>query len=239
MRIYTLGLDKPLVEELEVQFDGPGVKTLDADSDSVEQMLHQETSIPVCVLDPAEVDKGLMDHLLSLRKQVLSLRLVAISSNSDPGLLGRMVSLGIDSFIPRGLSLDRIVERLETKLVQFDSSLERNRRRHVRIMPSDDDRAVFQFRLADGDEQLSGRIINISLGGALLEPNRDPEPLGLEPGQNHLGLKVDLMGREGETGFEAIFVGKGQIGARFHDQAEGFSPMIYHYIRAHMNEVSE
>jgi len=106
----------------------------------------------------------------------------------------RMVELGVAGYLLKPFA----AETAKAKLAAIFAKLatHNSQRRHIRVRPDPDELARVSFRLATPPPMLvSGRVVDISLGGMAAELFNPPLPEILPPGSPVPRLDIALAGR--------------------------------------------
>ncbi len=114
-----------------------------------------------------------------------------IQTNKD--LVLRMVDLGVAGYLLKPFDPDTAKAKLAavfSKLATHNSQ-----RRHIRIKPSLDELARVSFRLGRAKQLISGRIVDISLGGMAAELFNPPENESISPGAAVSRMEIALAGK--------------------------------------------
>jgi CheY-like chemotaxis protein len=114
-----------------------------------------------------------------------------IQTNKD--LVLRMVDLGVAAYLLKPFNPDTTKAKLAavfSKLATHNSQ-----RRHIRIKPNPDELARVSFRLGRSKQLISGRIVDISLGGMAAELFNAPDNESLTIGTSLSKMEISLAGK--------------------------------------------
>jgi len=105
----------------------------------------------------------------------------------------RMVDLGVAGYLLKPFN----PETAKAKLAAVFSKLatHNSQRRHIRIKPSPDELARVSFRLGRSKQIVSGRIVDISLGGMAAELFNPPDTESVFPGSPLSRMEIALAGK--------------------------------------------
>jgi len=115
-----------------------------------------------------------------------------IQSNKD--FVMRMVELGVAGYLLKPFSPDATKAKLAaifSKLATHNSQ-----RKHIRVKPDPDELARVSFRIAPSASLVSGRIVDISLGGMAAELFNPPEGDPFAANTSLTRMEIALAGRE-------------------------------------------
>ena len=93
---------------------------------------------------------------------------IVISANTNEDFILEVLNEGVLSFIPAKLTTQELVDRI-AKAIRSTIQLGKERRKHVRVQPHPKDNLRFNMTIPNTEHSLTGKILNISLGGALME----------------------------------------------------------------------
>ena len=122
------------------------------------------------------------------------LPLIVHTVQSGKDFVMRMIESGVAGYLLKPYNPDTAREKLSSMLGKLAGH--NAQRKHIRVKPDPDDLARAHFRL-DGHPQLvSGKIVDVSLGGMAIELLTPPPAGLLEPGCRIGKLEFTLGGRE-------------------------------------------
>ncbi|MGO9307817.1 MAG: response regulator [Spirochaetia bacterium] len=105
----------------------------------------------------------------------------------------RMVDLGVVGYLLKPFNPDTTKAKLAavfSKLATHNSQ-----RRHIRVKPSPDELARVSFRLGRSKQIISGRIVDISLGGMAAELFNPPDAEPVSPGASLSRMEIAIAGK--------------------------------------------
>lgn len=121
----------------------------------------------------------------------LSIIVHTVQTSKD--LVMRMVDLGVAGYLLKPFDPDAAKAKLATifsKLATHNSQ-----RRHIRVRPDADELARVSFRIGKPPALLSGRIVDISLGGFAAELFNAPDANPPVPGAPLSRIEISLAGK--------------------------------------------
>jgi len=134
----------------------------------------------------------LRDLRESARPGGLPVVVQTVQSNRD--LVVRMMEYGVAGFLLKPYQDKEIQEKLGRVLARCQ--LPNERRRHIRVKPDPDELLRLHFKLPAGTAMISGKIIDISVGGVAVELLNPPEPGLLKPGLQIPSIHFTLERRQ-------------------------------------------
>jgi DNA-binding response OmpR family regulator len=112
------------------------------------------------------------------------------SVQSSRELVVRMMDYGVAGFLLKPYQDKEIYEKLRKLLERCQ--VPNDRRRHIRVKPDPDELLRLSFRLPGSPNLISGKIIDISVGGVAVELLNPPEAGLLKPGVQIPGIQFTL-----------------------------------------------
>jgi two-component system chemotaxis response regulator CheY len=105
----------------------------------------------------------------------------------------RMVDLGVAGYLLKPFDPDQARSKLATIFAKL--ATHNSQRRHIRVKPDPEQLARVSFRLGRGGALISGRIVDISLGGLAAELFNPPSDEPIEPGTALTRMEISLAGK--------------------------------------------
>ncbi len=135
---------------------------------------------------------------LSTIDQKNEMKRIIISSATDEYSVRKLMELGIQSFISKKNPTADIIQKIEAVLNKMNFNM-KDGRQHVRVKPEDNENPLVNFYI--GSDKISGKIVNISMGGVLVQVKDKAQIIGITKDQEipriHLSLnnkKIILNG---------------------------------------------
>jgi DNA-binding response OmpR family regulator len=160
------------------------------------EALQSEERIDGAIVDIDNKDVDGIELVRELKESEATRRMSVIvhTIQSSKDFVLQMVELGVAGYLLKPFSQDTAKAKLAvifSKLATHDSQ-----RKHIRVKPDPGELARVSFRLSQPSRLVSGRIIDISLGGIAVELF-NPPPLELLPtGTPVARLELALAGKE-------------------------------------------
>ncbi len=107
-------------------------------------------------------------------------KIIVQSVQSSRELVVRMMDYGVAGFLLKPYKDKEIYEKLRKVLEHC--KVPNDRRRHIRVKPDPEVLLRLHFKLPGNSSLISGKIIDISVGGVAVELLNPPEPGLLKPG---------------------------------------------------------
>jgi two-component system chemotaxis response regulator CheY len=122
------------------------------------------------------------------------LPLIVHTAQSGKDFVLRMIESGVAGYLLKPYNPDMVREKLTAILGKLAGH--HSQRKHIRVQPDPDDLTRAHFRLDGHPSLISGRIVDVSLGGIAIEL-LSPPPVGLLDSGRRIGkLEFSLGGRE-------------------------------------------
>jgi len=145
-------------------------------------------------IDNADVDGIALVTALKQTPATQSIAVIVHTVQTSKDLVLRMVELGVAGYLLKPYD----TETVRSKLAAIFSKLSthNSQRRHIRIKPDPDDLARVSFRITTSQQLVSGRIVDISLGGMAVELFNPPATDLLPPGTPIDHMEFAVSGKE-------------------------------------------
>jgi len=151
---------------------------------------HPNINVAIVDLDSKEVrGEALLRDLHSSGKPS-GLKVIAQSVQSSRELVVKMMEYGVAGFLVKPYLDKEIYDKLRRILERCQVSNER--RRHILVKPDPDELLRLHFKLPGNPSLISGKIIDISVGGVAIELLNPPEAGALRPGVQIPGIQFTL-----------------------------------------------
>ena len=125
----------------------------------------------------------------------------------------RMVDLGVAGYLLKPFDPDQTRSKLAAVFSKL--STHNAQRRHIRVKPDPDQLARVSFRLGKSGALVSGRIVDISLGGLAAELFNPPEADALAAGTPLSRTEVSLAGKVLTPSASAVLFKSNILAAKF------------------------
>ncbi len=121
-------------------------------------------------------------------------QVIVQSVQSNRELVVRVMEYGVAGYLVKPYKDKELYEKLKKVLERCQVPNER--RRHIRVRPDPDELLRLHFKLSSKPGMISGKIIDISVGGVAIELLNPPEPGLLKPGVQIPALQFTLDRRQ-------------------------------------------
>jgi CheY-like chemotaxis protein len=210
-----------------------------------EEILQKET-INFCI---ADLEAKLTFNLFNFIQDTMNEpgeqhpKWITLGANTEEEFIREVISLGIVGYISKRQTTEVIVEKI-LELIKQKANIH-ERRRHVRVTPRMTDDLSFNIPVPNNETYLKGRIVNISLGGALLDINqRDLRMLGdyqrtssfFRPGEHFTKVQLALNKRLLLVDTMVVVVRDNLVGVKFLHPSEAFLNSVARYVFNRMIE---
>ena len=174
-----------------------GVKGLPAANrqEALEVLKDQpEVSLAIVDLDARDVQGEDLLRDLRAAERPGGLKVVVQSVQSSREMVVRMMEYGVVGFLLKPYQEKEAYAKLRTVLERCQ--VQNDRRRHIRVRPDPDELLRLSFKLPGQSSLISGKIVDISVGGVAVELLNPPEPGALKPGLQIPGIQFTLGGKQ-------------------------------------------
>jgi CheY-like chemotaxis protein len=154
--------------------------------------LKTPAEVEAVIVDTDTPSLGGMELVGRLRASAATrhIRVVAHSGQASREFIVQLAELGAAGYLPRGSTEAQAAERLH--LVMTRAPDHEGERKYLRVRPDPDELLRVHFRLSGHKGIVSGRIVDISMGGLGVELFNPPPPIRMQPGRMIPSLEFNL-----------------------------------------------
>jgi two-component system chemotaxis response regulator CheY len=145
-------------------------------------------------IDNKDVEGIQLIQALKENERTRGMSIIVHTVQSSKDFVMRMIDMGVAGYLLKPFSPDTAKAKLAvifSKLATHNSQ-----RKHIRVKPDPDELARVSFRVSNSPQLVSGRIIDISLGGIAVELFNPPAAELMTPGMPISRLVFALAGKE-------------------------------------------
>jgi DNA-binding response OmpR family regulator len=151
-------------------------------------------NVAIVDLDSKEVQGEALLSDLREACQPGCLQVIVQSVQTNRELVVRVMEYGVAGYLVKPYQDKELYEKLKKVLERCQ--VPNDRRRHIRVKPDPDELLRLHFKLPSKPGLISGKIIDISVGGVAIELLSPPEPDLLKPGVQIPSLQFTLDRRQ-------------------------------------------
>ncbi len=144
-------------------------------------------------IDNKDVDGVALIEEIKGSEATKGLSVIVHTVQTSKDLVMRMVDLGVAGYLLKPFDPDSAKAKLATIFAKL--ATHNAQRRHIRVRPDADELARVSFRMGRPPTLLSGRIVDISLGGFAAELFNPPEANPPAPGAALSRIEISLAGK--------------------------------------------
>lgn len=174
-----------------------GVKGLPAASrQEAQDLLGRKGAVDVVIVDLDSREIQGEDLLQGLRasEELRGLKVIVHTVQSSRELVVRMMELGVAGYLLKPYQEKEAYAKLRAALERCQ--VQNERRRHIRVKPDPEELLRLHFKLPGQPNLISGKIIDISVGGVAVELLNPPEPGALQPGAQIPAIQFTLSRKQ-------------------------------------------
>jgi DNA-binding response OmpR family regulator len=174
-----------------------GIKGLPvADREAAMEALQKNEAIGGAIVD---IDNKTVDGMRLIRElksadKTKGMSIIVHTVQSSKELVMDMVDLGVAGYLLKPFKADQSKAKLAAIFSKL--STHNSQRRHIRVKPDPDELVRVSFRLAADSKLVSGRIVDISLGGMAVELFNPPTDESFTAGTVLADMRFALTGKE-------------------------------------------
>ena len=145
-------------------------------------------------IDNKDVEGIQLIEELKKNERTAAISVIVHTVQSSKDFVMRMIELGVVGYLLKPFS----DTNAKTKLSAIFSKMatHNSQRKHIRVKPDPGELARASFRVQGSPQLVSGRIVDISLGGLAIELFNPPAEGFLSPGSSVSKLQFSLSGKE-------------------------------------------
>jgi two-component system chemotaxis response regulator CheY len=151
---------------------------------------NEEIGGAIVDLDSKEVDGVNLIAELRAQESTQHLIVIAHTVQSSKELVDKMMEYGVIGYLLKPYSEKEIYPKLKKVLARGESH--NSQRKHIRVRPDPDELLRLHFKLPDQQSLISGRVVDISVGGVAVELFNPPAPGVLAAGTSIPGIQFTL-----------------------------------------------
>jgi DNA-binding response OmpR family regulator len=194
------------------------------------QVLDGGEPVEGVIVDIDNKDADGIQLVTELREGEMTRRLpvIAHTIQTSREAVMRMVDLGVAGCLLKPFT----AEAARSKLAAVFSKLatHNSQRKHIRVKPDPQELVRVSFRVPPSPQLVSGRVVDISLGGMAAELFNLPPSLSLTPGTTLTGMEIFLSGKEIAPSSSVVLLKLNVLAVRFEILAPSDKKALERYI---------
>jgi CheY-like chemotaxis protein len=151
---------------------------------------NKEIAGAIIDLDSKEVDGMELISALRAQESTQHLSIIAHSIKSSKEQVSRMMDLGVIGYLLKPYTEKIVVPKLQKILARGESH--NSQRKHIRVRPDPDELLRLHFKLHGSQSLISGKVVDVSLGGVAVELLNPPPAGVLVPGTQIPGIQFTV-----------------------------------------------
>jgi two-component system OmpR family response regulator len=156
------------------------------------------------------------------------IKIIVHTIQSHKEFVVRLVELGVLGYLLKPYDEAEIFPRLKNILAKLESH--DSQRRHIRVQPDPEELLRVHFRLPGHKNLISGKILDISVGGMALDLINPPPPAQLSPGSRIPEIRFTISTRQYAVPAAVILNKATFLALRFEALADGEKAHLARYI---------
>lgn len=221
----------PIRQSLLKVLAAMGVRGVAASTvEEAESEIRSSGEVEALIVDTDTPALGGLELVARLRasEQTRGIRIVAHSGQTSREFVLQLAELGVACYLPRGSTATQASERLKGVLTRAPDH--EGERKHWRVRPDPNELLRLHFRLSGHKGVVSGRVVDISMGGVGVELFNPPPPIRMQPGRLIPSIELTL-GRIPVSTPGTLVTFRGRFCAiRFDDMSPSVKDTLARYI---------
>ncbi|MBN1523945.1 MAG: response regulator [Spirochaetales bacterium] len=209
-----------------------GIKGLPHESkDSALEDIANRPEIEGAIVDIDNKSVQGLDFIKAIKSRFgnRNIKLIAHTVQSHKDSVMAMAEMGVQGYLLKPFHETESFKKLKN-IIQNFSGPNDNQRQHIRVVPLPDELLRVHFRVTGNPTLISGKIINISMGGLAIELVSPIEEEVVKPGILISKMQFSLFGRELTPSGELIVKKEKILGIRFESISPNDSIHLAKYI---------
>ncbi len=179
-------------------------------------------------IDNKDVDGIALIQELREGERTRGISIIVHTVQSSKDFVMRMVDMGVAGYLLKPFSPDTAKSKLAAIFSKL--STHNSQRRHIRVKPDPDDLARVSFRVSNSRQLISGRIVDISLGGMAAELFNPPPPETFSPGMPLSRLQFTVSGKELAPSASVVLYKSKVLAVRFESLSPADKKALERYV---------
>ncbi len=179
-------------------------------------------------IDNHDVQGVALIEELKRREQTRGVPLVVHTIQANKDAVMKMVELGVAGYLLKPYSPETAKAKLAAVFAKL--ATHNSQRRHIRVKPDPDELARVSFRVSPPSQLVSGRIVDISLGGMAVELFNPPPVQLLVPGTLLSRVTFSLPARELKVSASVVLLKSRVLALKFETMSPTDTAALERYI---------
>ncbi len=156
-------------------------------------------------------------------------KFVILSNKTDREFVQTLLLLNVEGLIPANLEIEEIYKRLDSILTK-QGSANNNKREYERVVPRENDDISMSLSVPNSSIILTGKVLNISIGGIAFQLENKGESRWLDVGLVIESAQLKLNRKLGITGIKIVAIKDNLVGGRFVKSTDFFYNLLGRYL---------
>ncbi len=193
--------------------------------------LQENSEIEGAIIDIDSKEVKGIELIKELREDdnTRAIKIIIHTVQSNKDFVIQMVELGVVGYLLKPYNEEDVFPKLKNIFAKIQSH--NAQRKHIRVKPDPEELLRLHFRLPAHPNLISGKILDISVGGAAVEIFNLPEAEGLlKPGIKIPQVQFTLSSRQFSPSGRVILVKGKLLALRFEDLSTGEKTSLARYV---------
>jgi len=164
------------------------------------------------------------------REDTKAVSVIVHTIQSNKEFVVKMVEFGIIGYLLKPFDEEKTSSKLKSLLDKNKGHTENNSRKHIRVKPEPDELLRLHFKLPDHTNMISGKILDISMGGAAIEMFNPPPEGVLSAGKHIENIEFTLSGSSLSISGVVVLLKVNFLALRFGSLSSGYKNALARYI---------
>jgi len=225
-----IDMPEKLKDFLTLKFLSMGLEIYIGDSPKAVESILEKKGKGYLFVRVDQLNSNWLQFLARLRqyKPDDSFNLLILSDKSDREFIQTLLLLNVTSLIPGNIEQEEIYKRLHKVLTSGDVGHEQ--RQFQRVTPRENDDISINLSVPNSSTIITGKIINLSIGGIAIQLSGTGEARWLGNGLVIESAQIRMNGKIGMTGLKIVAIKDTIIAAKFMRPTEYFFNLLGRYL---------
>ena len=232
MTILCVGLNKEIEKNLALRLLAIGhlIKVTDDPEDIENAILYDDLELLIIDADSLPGD-SIIRYLEKIKKldQNNQCRKIIMSNRNNIEFIYQLMLQGVDGVVSKKATSDVIVDATISNLFSM-SPRAQEKRKHIRVDIDKEEECTCTIPIANSDRILTGYLINISMGGALISINESYVDQYIKDNITLNNVQINLNKKNIICDIQVVVERNGLVGVKFTGIKESFKHYIAKYI---------
>ncbi len=181
--------------------------------EALEILKNKDISGAIIDVDNKEVEGLKLIEEIKHNEKTRNIHIIVHSVQSQKEFVLKMVEMGVVGYLLKPMEEETTTEKLKKILQKLETH--RLERKHIRVKPDPEEIPRLHFRLTEYPKLISGKILDISMGGVAVELFNPPPEGVLQPKMKIPSIQFTLLNKQINAEGEIVIARGNVIAIKF------------------------